>query len=179
MIPRAGVLALFLLASLHSSAQQAVQPQSPTSAALKPSSSPAATFRLGVDYVEVDARVTDRHCHFVPGLSKNDFRLFQDGKVQTISAFSVVDIPVESAAQQPNPHSAPKPDVVSNAEPFSGRPYVLVIDDLHTDAGQAGRAMHVTSQFINDDLGAHDLMAVVHTLGAHNENRAFTSDVAG
>ena len=55
------------------------------------------TFRLNVEYVEVDAVVTDRDGQFVRGLTKDDFQIFEDGKPQPISTFAVVDIPVERA----------------------------------------------------------------------------------
>jgi len=42
--------------------------------------SPPMTFREGVDYVQVDALVTDRAGNLVRGLTKEDFEIFEDGK---------------------------------------------------------------------------------------------------
>ena len=56
----------------------------------------APTFRTGVEYVEVDARVVDAKSNPVRNLIKEDFRVFEDGKEQTIEGFSTIDIPVES-----------------------------------------------------------------------------------
>src|SRR3982074_3671923 len=86
---------------------------------------PVPTFKALVEYVEVDALVTDAQGRPVRGLSKDDFQVFEDGKRQTISSFGFVDIPVERADRplfQPN---AVEPDVSSNERPFDGRVYVL------------------------------------------------------
>src|SRR5262249_33921366 len=53
------------------------------------------TFKTRVEYVEVDAIVTDSQGNFVRDLTREDFKVFEDGKAQTISTFSIVDIPVE------------------------------------------------------------------------------------
>ena len=58
-------------------------------------SSQTPTFKAEVEFVEVDALVTDQQGQFVRDLTKNDFQVFEDGKRQTISTFSLVDIPVE------------------------------------------------------------------------------------
>ena len=55
------------------------------------------TFKLRVDYVEVDVVVTDREGNLVKDLKKEDFQVLEDGKAQSISAFTQVDIPVERA----------------------------------------------------------------------------------
>ena len=55
------------------------------------------TFKVQVDYVEVDALVTDQQGSFVRDLKKEDFQVLEDGKPQTISTFSLVDIPIERA----------------------------------------------------------------------------------
>jgi VWFA-related protein len=134
------------------------------------------TFRINVDYVEVDAVVTDAGGSFVRDLKQDDFQIFEDGQPQTISTFSLVDIPIERA-QRPLYAAAPiEPDVRTNGRPFDGRVYVMVIDDLHTYFGRTPRVRAAARQFIQDHFGANDLMAVVHTSGASDANQEFTSD---
>ena len=133
------------------------------------------TFRVNVEYVEVDAVVTDRDGRFVRDLKQEDFQIFEDGKPQPISAFSIVDIPVD---QLQRPLYAPQPiepDVKSNERPFDGRIYVMLIDDLHTSAGRTARVRQAARQFIERNLGANDLMAVVHTAGPTDAGQEFTS----
>ena len=133
------------------------------------------TFSLNVEYVEVDAVVTDRDGQFVRGLSKEDFQIFEDGKPQPISTFAVVDIPVERAQRPLGATSAIEPDVKSNEQPFEGRIYVMVVDDLHTYFGRTPRVRAAARQFIQQHLGANDLMAVVHTAGPSDASQEFTS----
>ena len=134
------------------------------------------TFRLAIDYVEVDALVTDSQGNFIRDLKKEDFQVLEDGKPQTISAFSVVDIPVEHAEKPLGSPQPVEPDVRSNARPFDGRVYVMVVDDLHTSFQRTKRVKDAARQFIERNLGANDLMAIVHTAGATSNSQEFTSN---
>jgi VWFA-related protein len=51
-------------------------------------------FKSGVELVNVTATVTDGDGRFVPGLRKEDFRVFDDGKPQEITHFSNDRVPV-------------------------------------------------------------------------------------
>ena len=66
-------------------------------AALAPDQSapapPQTTFRAGVDIVDVDVSVLDRHRLPIRGLSAADFTVLEDGKPRPIVAFSSVDLP--------------------------------------------------------------------------------------
>ncbi len=141
-----------------------------------PAGADAPTFKLEVNYVEVDAVVTDAQGHFVRDLTRNDFTVFEDGKPQPISTFSHVDIPVETATQPLFATSPIEPDVASNAQPFSGRIYVLVLDDLHTSPQHSILVQRVARQFIERDLGANDVMAILEIGGDSRSSQTFTSN---
>jgi VWFA-related protein len=134
------------------------------------------TFKVRVDYVEVDVVVTDRQGNLVRDLKKEDFQVLEDGKGQTINTFTQVDIPVERADRPLFAESPIEPDVKTNERPFDGRVYVMVIDDLHTRFGRTVRVKAAAKQFIERRLGANDLMAVVHTAGASDGNQEFTNN---
>jgi len=51
-------------------------------------------FRTGVELINVTATVTDANGRFVPGLRKEDFRLFEDGQEQQITHFNSERVPV-------------------------------------------------------------------------------------
>lgn len=141
------------------------------------SPAPAPTFKADVEYVEVDAVVTDKAGNVVRGLTKDDFTVREDGKPQAIASFSFVDIPAPPTDTTPGPGAAIAPDVASNARPFDGRVYVAVIDDLEVSASRTGRAAAAAERFVQDDLGPGDVMAVIHTMGGpHNAQVAFTGD---
>src|SRR3954469_24619836 len=147
-----------------------------TSSTAPPGASQTPNFRVAVEGVEVDAIVTDRDGQFVRGLTQNDFQIFEDGKPQPISTFSIVDIPVDKLQRPLFSAQAIEPDVMSNERPFDGRVYVMVVDDLHTYAGRTPRVRAAARQFIEQHLGANDLMAVVHTAGPDDASQEFTSN---
>src|SRR5712691_8226099 len=123
---------IVLLAGAALTAGQTPAPQTP------PQPQPP-TFKVRVDYVEVDIVVTDKQGNIVRGLKKEDFQVLEDGKSQAISAFTTVDIPVERA-ERPLFAAAPiEPDVKTNERPFDGRVYVMVVDDFHTRFGRTQR----------------------------------------
>ena len=93
---------------------------------------PAVTFRVEINYVEVDAAVFDRQGRFVNDLARDDFQVLEEGVPQDVSAFSLVNIPIERAERPLFARNPIEPDVASNATPFEGRVYVLVLDDLQT-----------------------------------------------
>jgi len=134
------------------------------------------TFKTRVEYVEVDALVTDQQGQFVRDLTKDDFQVTEDGKRQTISNFTLVDIPIERA-ERPLFASRPiEPDVQTNEHPFDGRVYVMILDDLHVAALRSQRVKIAARQFIERNLGANDLMAVIFTGGRSQDAQEFTSN---
>jgi VWFA-related protein len=152
-------------------AQPPAAPPPPASAAQQP-----PTFKVRVDFVEVDAVVTDRQGRIVRDLKKEDFQVLEDGKAQAITNFTLVDIPVDKESRPLFAASPIEPDVKSNEKPFDGRVYVMVVDDLHTRFGRSVRVKAAAKQFIERRLGANDLMAVVHTAGSSDANQEFTSN---
>jgi VWFA-related protein len=165
------LLGLFVFVALAAIVTAQSQ-QAPASQA----SSQTPTFKAQVEYVEVDALVTDQQGNFVRDLAKNDFQVFEDGKRQTISTFSLVDIPIERFDRplfSPNPIER---DVQSNERPFDGRVYVMILDDLHVAAQRTARVRTAARQFIQQRLGANDLMAVIFTGGRSQDAQEFTSN---
>src|SRR5262245_58390030 len=73
----------------------AAQQQSAAPAPQSPQ--PAVTFRVEVNYVEVDATVTDAQGRVVSDLLSSDFDVLEDGKPQKVSNFSLVNIPIQRA----------------------------------------------------------------------------------
>jgi VWFA-related protein len=144
--------------------------------AQQPPSQPTPTFKAQVEFVEVDALVTDQQGQFVRTLTKDDFQVFEDGKRQTISTFSLVDIPIERADRPLFSPRAIEPDVRTNERPFDGRVYVLILDDLHVAVLRSQRVRTAARQFIERNLGANDLMAVIFTGGRSQDAQEFTSN---
>ena len=153
-----------------------VAAQSQQAPSQPPATQQTPTFKAQVEFVEVDALVTDQQGQFVRNLTKDDFQVFEDGKRQTISTFSLVDIPIE---RYDRPLFSPRPierDVQSNERPFDGRVYVMILDDLHVAAQRTARVRNAARQFIEQRLGANDLMAVIFTGGRAQDAQEFTSN---
>ena len=136
---------------------------------------PPVTFKVEVNYVEIDAVVTDRQGNFVRHLTKDDFAVFEQGKPQTVSVVSLVDIPVQKFDPPLYKTKPIEPDVRSNRREFDGRVFVLVLDDLNTAFMRSGRVKAAARQFIERYLGANDVAAIVQTGGGKSSGQEFTS----
>ena len=142
---------------------------------------PPVTFQVEVNYVDIDAVVTDERGNFVADLTKDDFELFEDGKRQEIRTFSLVDIPaprpgrgLAAAASDATAAS----DVKSNAQPISGRLYVIVLDDLNVSPLRTKVVINAARQFIERHFGSEDIAAITYTSGRTDAGQEFTSERA-
>ena len=150
--------------------QQPAPPQPPAGG------QPPLTFKVDVNYVEIDAQVTDAQGNFVRNLTKDDFQIVENGKPQTLTVFSTVDIPVEHVDPPLFAKTAIPPDVSTNARPFEGRLFVIVVDDLHTAPSRTARVRAAARLFISRYVGANDLVAVINTSGFSSGVQDFTSN---
>jgi VWFA-related protein len=151
---------------------QSQPPQAPA----PPREQPAVTFKIEVNYVEVDAIVTDARGNSVRNLTRDDFEVLEDGKPQPVSIFSLVDIPIERF-ERPLFSPAPiEPDVRTNAGGFDGRIFVIVLDDLHTHALRSQLVKRAAREFVVRYIGANDLAAVLHTSGRSDAGQEFTNN---
>jgi VWFA-related protein len=85
MIKLAGMLVALVVAGALASAQQTPQ---------QPQNGEAFKFKTGVELINVTATVTDQAGRFVSGLTKDDFRVYDDNEPQTIAQFSAERVPV-------------------------------------------------------------------------------------
>lgn len=169
-------LSASLLLILVVSAAVSLFGQQPAPASEAPQQdAPPVTFRVEVNYVEVDAVVTDAQGNPISDLKESDFEVLEDRKPQTVSAFAFVNIPVERAVR-PLFASAPiEPDVQTNAG-NEGRMYLILLDSLHTSPLNAIKVKAAARRFIQEDFGANDTAAVVFTRGNSQDTQDFTSN---
>ena len=141
---------------------------------------PPITFKVEVNYVEVDATVTDAQGHFVRDLTKDDFRVVEDGQPQALTAFSMVDIPVERVDPPlyTNKRDPGRRRVETGRSVSKGRVFDIVIDDLNTGVSRTPRARAAARQFVERYVGANDMVAVVNTSGYGKAMQDFTSNRA-
>ena len=139
---------------------------------------PSATFQVEVNFVDIDAVVTDERGNFVSDLTKDDFELLGEGKPQDIAAFSLVDIPAPIAASRARAVPTAPSDVKSNAQPISGRLYVIVLDDLNVSPLRSKVVVDAARQLIERHFGPDDMAAITYTSGRTDGAQEFTSERA-
>src|SRR5258708_27412700 len=84
------------------------------------------TFPSQVELITVDAVVVDHDGRPVPGLTKDDFVVKEDGRIQEIATF-------ESFVLEPAEAPSEPPAVASNEPPArsrNGRSFAILIDDV-------------------------------------------------
>ncbi len=140
----------------------------------EPQQAPPVTFRVEVNYVEVDATVTDEQGNVVTNLTSNDFEVLEDGKPQKITAFALVNIPVERADPLRFATTPIESDVQTNRR-VEGRVFLIVLDSYHTSPLNALRVKGAARGFV-ERLGVNDVAAVVHTSGRSDYGQDFTSN---
>jgi VWFA-related protein len=171
MFKKISVGLLFVACSLTLRGQQQPPPAAPSRGDQQ---QPPVTFKVEVNYVEIDAVVTDSSGNFVRGLTKDDFQVLEQGKPQSISICSLVDLPIERADPPLFSRTPIEPDVQSNRKEFNGRVMVLVLDDLHTSFSRTATVRKAARQFVEQYLGANDIAAVVSTGGGRDGGQEFT-----
>jgi VWFA-related protein len=141
----------------------------------RPGGPPPVSYAVDVSLVEVDAVVTDGGGQVIRDLRQDEFRIFEDGTPQTIDRLSFVNIPIARADAAPTGTVFRTSDVRSNVQPFAGRLYVLLLDDLNTSSLRGGRVKAAAREFVEQRLSPGDLAAVVHASGSR-DNQDFTDD---
>lgn len=120
---------------------------------------PGFQFRTSVDLINVTATVTDSQGRFVPGLRLEDFDVYEDGKLQSISQFDSERVPVSLG---------------------------IVLDSSGSMNGEKmTRARDAVRRFLDELLGPQDEVFLmrfdsrVSVLSDWTENRAAVSRIVG
>ncbi len=133
-------------------------------------------FRAEVNYVEVDTRVLDEQGKPIRGLTQRDFTIVEDGVRQTLTNFSVVDIPVTTAVAGVTPPAPVRPDVVGNTQDANRRrTYLIVFDGPSVSFRWTSEVRAFLRRFIERSVGAGDLVGIA-TAGCDNAYENFTND---
>jgi VWFA-related protein len=133
------------------------------------------TFRTSVEYVELDAVVTDKQDRPIKELKKEDFEIVEHGRSQTIANFQAIVIPSVRRAVIDAKTALPSIDVVSNSHPTIARQWVMVIDDLHIMATHIVHTQRVVREFL-EQIPESDQVAIVF-VGRSDLSQDFTSDL--
>jgi VWFA-related protein len=123
-------------------------------------------FRLSVDLVQIDARVTDRSGKPLLGLKPEQFTLLEDGKPQAVKSFDFYDIEkIEEAGPGAPPitlrlGSVLPPEV--RAHPILDHRFIVLFFDLTAmQPDELMRAQRGAEQYLREQISPADLVAVV------------------
>jgi VWFA-related protein len=136
--------------------------------------------RITTNLVQIDTVVTKDNKQ-VTDLKAEDFELLEDGKAQPITNFSFVSIPPKpfsTLATTGNSNSNEKipvaPPPVRMDEPH--RTIALVVDDLGISMESMGAIRKQLRKFVNEEVQANDLIAIVRTGSEIGALQQFTND---
>ena len=174
-IPVALLLAMLPVAIVAAQQTPAAPPSQERAPSQEPPPPPPVTFRVEINYVEVDAVVTDGQGRVVTDLTQADFDVLEDGRPQKVAAFSLVNLPIERAVRPLFLGAPVESDVQANTV-VEGRIYVIVLDDLHVNFTNTPRVKRFLREFLEQNFGTNDLAAVVYTGGRAVAGQEFTNN---
>jgi VWFA-related protein len=157
-------------------AQQQPAQQQPPAQTPPADQQPSVTFRAETNFVEVHAIVTDQKGAFVKDLTQADFEVYEDGRLQSPTVFSMVDLAIERPFTPLNGNTPIEPDVRATTRTFDGRLYIFLLDDLHTYVTRTNNVRELVKRFIDQYLGVDDLAAVVYTSGRQESGQELTNN---
>lgn len=155
---RVGIL-LVLLVSLLLQPTSGGSATSRQAQAGKASSSEQPRFRVGTNFVRVDAYPSLKGVA-VRDLTVTDFEVLEDGVPQKVETFEHVEVRgsgSEEARYEPNNTRESR----SVAETSPGRLFIIFLDIFHTELGGSHRMQRVLVNLLNKVVGPDDMYAVM------------------
>jgi VWFA-related protein len=138
-----------------------------------------ATFSSRVNLVSVPVVIRDKEGHAVGGLRQEDFQLFDKGKPQVITKFTIqtsTSAPVTAAsAASVAGDAAESPKAASKPE-LPDRYVAYFFDDIHMQSGDLLQARQAANHHLDTALDAGARAGVFTTSG--RTTQGFTNDVA-
>jgi VWFA-related protein len=124
--------------------------------------------QVETNLVDVGVVVRDRQGHAIPGLTQNDFKVYDDGKERAITAFSVDTSKLLAPAARPI-QSAPTPAAAGATAPKDQeaakpvRYLAMVFDDVSMKSGDVMHVRVAAKRFVQDALQPLDRVAIFTT----------------
>lgn len=137
---------IIFLAAMAASAQQT-----------RPAATPGVVIRTETKQVLVDAVVTDKKGNYIPDLEEKDFKVWEDGKEQSIRSFSY-------EAELTLPGNVQKHYLV------------LFFDNSTMNLGDQAVARRAAVKFVESNAGLNRYMAVIDFTGGVKIAQNFTAD---
>jgi VWFA-related protein len=124
-------------------------------------------FQSEVELVTVDVVVVDKNGRAVPGFTKADFSIEEEGDPQAIIRFEAVELPSLPPLDE-EAEATPLPPVSSNRgeETRQYRTFVIIFDDINLSPAQALRAKAAIGEFLRTGTRDGDLVVLVASAGS-------------
>ena len=153
--------AMAALALVLIGASLRAQQTPPAAPAPQPSQQP--TFRTGINFVRVDAIVTDKQGNPIDDLKQTDFEVLEDGKPQAIESFRFVKVDGSAPVETVSPIRS-RADEERAAASEDARIFVFFLDDYHVRLGNSMAARKPLVEFVQNNLAPGDLVAIMYPL---------------
>lgn len=131
--------------------------------------------KISTNLIQIDVTVTDKKGNVVKDLKREDFEIYENGKLQDISNFSFIS---NQKSQPQNPTektNIPKPVGTLRAEQIR-RTIALVVDDLSLSFESAYRVRRSLKKFVDEQMQEGDLVAIIRTGAGIGALQQFTAD---
>lgn len=125
--------------------------------------------RVRTNEVQVGVVVRDGEEHVVSGLTRGDFAVYDDGKQQSLSSFSIEHRQVFDASGAAAPPAATQPNTQPSAPPRP-RYVALYFDDLNTKFGDMRHVQLAAENFLRTGVGPNDKIALFTASGLQGVN---------
>jgi VWFA-related protein len=123
------------------------------------------TFRSGINFVTVDAYVSDSKGQPITDLKQSDFEIIEDNKPQKIEQFRFIKVDGNPKPGEPPPQEIRnRDDEEREAARDDTRVFVIFLDDYHTRLGSSLAVRQPLSEFIQNQLRPLDLVAIMYPL---------------
>lgn len=136
------------------------------------------TFSSRVNLISVPVVVRDREGRAIGNLQKEDFQVFDKGKPQIITKFSI-EKSSSLVEGKPGPSSGPRattPAPISAPPVLPERYVAYLVDDVHLDSGDLLNTRQAMHRHLNESLEPTSRAAILTTSGITLAN--FTADRA-
>jgi VWFA-related protein len=149
-----------LFISIEAQAQQSPQTPAP----------PPPLIKAHVNEVLVPVVVRDAHGRAVGNLSKDDFQVFDNGKPQTITGFTIIKRATDSTAANSSAPSEPATDspALSQSLSPSQRFVVFLFDDYNLTFSDLPSVQQAAIKTLDSSLAPEDFAAVLSTSGSNS-----------
>lgn len=121
-------------------------------------------FRTGINFVRVDAIVTDRKGNPVDDLTLEDFELSEDGKPQKPETLRLVKVDPEVAPSYTQRTIRTRIDEETAAADETSRIFVFFLDDYAVRRESSMSVKRPLVEFITNELAPNDLISVMYPL---------------